>query len=300
MQPLRILLQTTIPTTADDWSIARFSLLHQYLESLIDENGNPLCEVASRDRESDTQGDDPILSTLERSHFDELWLFAVDVGNGITEKDCAGITAFRQRGGGILATRDHMDLGCSICSLVGIGANHFFHTKNPDPDTTRHCIDDPYTTYISYPNYHSGRNGDHQTINRLKPVHELLKNSESPSGYIDFFPAHPHEGAVGVTDQTPNSQVIATGKSLITERTFNLAVALERETDEQGNRLGRAIAQSTFHHFCDYNWNPEMGCPSFVDEPPGNTMREPRAIADIHAYVRNLVLWLAPDSNLIN
>ncbi|KAM3106294.1 hypothetical protein [Phormidesmis sp. 146-33] len=297
MRPLRILLQTTIPTTADDWSIARFSLLHQYLESLTD-NGNPLCEVVSRDRESDSQGDDPILSTLERSPFDQLWLFAVDVGDGITEKDCAGITAFRQRGGGILATRDHMDLGCSICSLAGIGATHFFHSKNPDPDATRHCIDDPYTTYISYPNYHSGRNGDYQAITRLSPVHDLLQNPQSPSGYIDFFPSHPHEGAVGVTAQTPNAQVIATGKSLVTGREFNLAVALEREIDELGHHLGRAIAQSTFHHFCDYNWDAQMGCPSFVDEPPGNTMSEPRAIADIHAYVRNLVLWLAPDSSV--
>jgi hypothetical protein len=31
MDPIKILLQTTIPTTADDWSIARFGLLSQYL-----------------------------------------------------------------------------------------------------------------------------------------------------------------------------------------------------------------------------------------------------------------------------
>jgi hypothetical protein len=30
-KPLRILLQTTIPTIEDDWSIARFSLLQDYL-----------------------------------------------------------------------------------------------------------------------------------------------------------------------------------------------------------------------------------------------------------------------------
>jgi hypothetical protein len=295
-QPIRILLQTTIPTTVEDWSIARFSLLHQSLASLQDESGNLLCEVVSRDRESNARGDDPILSTLEQSDFDELWLFAVDVGNGITDLDCQGITAFRQRGGGILATRDHMDLGCSICSLAGIGDTHFFHSKNPDPDATRHRIDDPYTDYISYPNYHSGRNGDYQTIVRLDPVHDLLKNPQSPSGYIELFPAHPHEGAVGITPKTPHARPIATGKSLVTGREFNLAVALERETDAQGNQLGRAVAESTFHHFCDYNWDSSMSCPSFVDEPPGNTMQtEPRAIADLHAYIRNLALWLAPD-----
>ncbi len=294
-QPLRILLQTTIPTTEDDWSIARFSLVHQYLASLKDESGNPLCAVVSRDRQSDAKGNDPVLSTLDRSDFDELWLFAVDIGDGIGDQDCKGITGFRQRGGGILATRDRMDLGCSLCNLAGIGAAHFFHTKNPDPNPSRNCIDDPYTTNISYPNYHSGRNGDYQNITIQDPVHPLLRAPESPSGHIELFPAHPHEGAVGVPTNAP-ARVIATGKSLVTDRSFNLAVAFEREKDKQGNTLGRAVAESTFHHFCDYNWDISMGCPSFVDEAPGHTMQtEPQAMADLKTYLRNLVLWLAPE-----
>ncbi len=293
-RPIRILLQTTIPTTEDDWSIARFSMLHHYLASLQDEAGNPLCEVIARDRESNSKGDDPVLSTLGDSDFDQLWLFAVDVGNGISAKDCQGITAFRKRGGGIMATRDHMDLGSSLCNLGGVGAVHYFHTKNPDPDPDRNRIDDPYTTYISYPNYHSGRNGDYQEITVLEPLHPLLINPNSPTGRIQRFPAHPHEGAVGVPPNVQNARVIATGTSKTTGRSFNLAVALEREVDEHGNHLGRAVAESTFHHFCDYNWNASAGCPSFVGEPPGNTMQtEPKALEDIHAYVKNLVLWLA-------
>lgn len=293
-QPLRILLQTTIAPTIDDWSIARFSLLYQYLASLKDELGNPLCEVVSRDRQSDANGNDPILSTIDRSDFDELWLFAVDTGDGIGDRDCQGITKFRQRGGGILTTRDHMDLGSSLCNLAGIGSAHFFHTKNPDPDSSRHCIDDPYTTAISYPNYHSGRNGDCQRISVLEPLHPLLSNPHAPARQIEFLPAHPHEGAVGVPVDS-NARVIAIGKSLVTARPFNLMVAFDRERDEQGNLLGRAVAESTFHHFCDYNWDVTMGCPSFVTEPAGNTMQtEPKAIADLQLYLRNLVLWLAP------
>jgi hypothetical protein len=292
--PLRILLQTTIPTTEDDWSIARFSLVYQYLTCLKDEWGHSLYDVVARDRQSDTNGHDPILSTLENSDFDELWLFAVDTGDGISDQDCQGITGFRQRGGGILTTRDHMDLGCSLCNLAGIGSAHFFHTKNPDPDPSRNCIDDPYTSSISYPNYHSGRNGDYQQITVQDPLHPLLFNPGASSGHIELFPSHPHEGAVGVPAHVP-ARVIATGKSLVTNRSFNLAVAFEREQDEHGNTLGRAVAESTFHHFCDYNWDVSMGCPSFVDEAPGNTMQtEPRAIADLKTYLRNLALWLAP------
>jgi hypothetical protein len=65
--PIRILLQTTIPTTEDDWHIKRFSLLHEHLASLKDEAGNPLCEVTARDREVNGGGDDPVLSALDKS-----------------------------------------------------------------------------------------------------------------------------------------------------------------------------------------------------------------------------------------
>src|SRR5206468_3925447 len=109
-QPIRILLQTTIPESKDDWHIGRFALLRDHLASLKDDAGNPLCQVTARNRESDAGGDDPVLSTLDRSDFDELWLFAVDSGDGLTAADCQGITRFRQRGGGILTTRDHQDL----------------------------------------------------------------------------------------------------------------------------------------------------------------------------------------------
>lgn len=293
--PIRILLQTTIPTTEDDWNIARFSLLHQYLAALEDETGKPLCEVVARDRVANADGDDPILSTLDESDFDELWLFAVDVGDGISEADCKGISDFRRRGGGMMVTRDHMDLGCSVCSLAGVGDAHYFHTKNLDPDSSRHQIDDPYTSYILWPNYHSGRNGDYQAIAPIAPIHPLLQNPSSPTGVIQFFPAHPHEGAVGAPANNPQARVIATGTSKVTGRSFNLAVAFEHELDEQGNQLGRAVAESTFHHFCDYNWDATVGCPSFVDEPPGNTMQtEPQALLDLKAYIKNLALWLAP------
>lgn len=294
-KPIRILLQTTIPTQEDDWSIWRFSLLRDYLASLKDDVGNPLFEVTARDREEDANGNDPVLSTLNRSDFDELWLFALDVGEGLSEQDSAGIITFRQQGGGILTTRDHQDMGSCMCSLGDIGEVHFFNTKNPDPDESRWRIDDPHTTYISWPNYHSGRNGDYQKITPVEPIHELLKNPNSPSGLIEYFPTHPHEGAIGVPTTAKDTRVIALGKSIVTSRSFNLAVVLEQRQDEDGNQLGRAVATSSFHHFVDYNWDIEKGCPSFVDELPGDGIAQnPRALEDIQAYVRNVALWLAP------
>jgi hypothetical protein len=290
---IKILLQTTIPALDDAWSVHRYSLLRDYLSSLGDARGEQLFTVTTRDREPDARGHDPVLSGLAESDFDEIWLFAADDGDGLSERDCAGISAFRRRGGGILATRDHQDAGASICSLGGVGAAHYFHTRNQDPDPERRCVDDTQTTTISWPNYHSGRNGDYQKIIPVEPVHNLLYLPGSDGEQIEFFPAHPHEGAVGAPAGQRDARVIAVGSSKLTNRPFNLIVAFEGGEDREGNRPGRALAHSSFHHFADYNWNPDAGCPSFVAEAPGDGMKQnPCALGNIRAYVRNAALWL--------
>ena len=293
-KPIRILLQTTIRDTADDWNIGRFSLLNEHLSSLKDDQGNALFEVTARNREESVAGDDRILSSLDQSDFDELWLFAVDTGNGLSVSDCQGITRFRQRGGGILATRDHQDLGSSLCTLGGVGAAHFFHSKQQEPDPKRHERDDQDNRDITWPNYHSGANGNYQSIVAVEPVHEIMRSQTNVSGVIEYFPAHPHEGVVGVPTGETSARVVATGKSLTSTNSFNLIVAFERSDDRHGNTLGRAIAESSFHHLVDYNWDTSKGCPSFLTEPPGHQIEnDPAKLNDIKTYVRNVAIWLA-------
>ena len=289
---IRILLQTTTPGGPDDWSIDSLTLLREHLASLRD--GDTRFAVTARNRESGADGDDPVLASLDRSRFDELWLFALDGGDGMSAGDCRGIDRFRRRGGGILATRDHQDMGSSLCNLGGIGAAHYFHSRNPEPEPDRQVADDVGTPSISWPNYHSGRNGDFQKIIPLAPEHELLRNA-GPAGSIELFPAHPHEGAVGPPPADHSARVVAQGTSLTTGRRFNLIVAFDRSPRPDGKLLGRGVAESSFHHFADYNWDTGRGAPSFVTESPGRGMQtEPRALADIKRYVRNLAVWLAP------
>ena len=289
--PVKILLQTTIPAVEDDWNINRFSLLREHLSSIKDEQGNARYQVTARNREVDSAGNDPLLSRLDETDFDELWLFAVDTGNGLSKPDCEGITRFNKRGGGILSTRDHQDLGSSLCTLGGIGRAHFFHSRNQDPDSSRHARDDQETQSISWPNYHSGANGNYQRVTAVEPVHELLRNG---SRVIEYFPAHPHEGSVGVPGDAANARVVATGVSQATGQRFNLVVALEEQTDEQGRRSGRAVADASFHHFADYNWDTSLGCPSFLLEPPGDEIkRDPSRLDDVKVYATNLARWLS-------
>ena len=62
-----------------------------------------------------------------------------------------------------------------------------------------------------------------------------------------------------------------------------------------GAYLLRAIAESSFHHLVDYNWDTSRGCPSFLAEPPGEQIRrDPARLADIKTYVSNVAQWLLP------
>jgi len=283
---IKLLLQTTISPATDDWSIDRFSLLAELFRQERDGSGRPLFDVTTRDRDP-LGAPDTLLSKLDRSDYDQLWLFAVDVGNGLSAEDCSGIDAFRAGGGGVLVARDHMDLGCSVCNLAGIGAANHFHTRNVD-STAPAVRDDPFTTAISWPNFHSGANGDYQRIEPVGPIHAILRDASAPNGLIQFLPSHPHEGAVSAPSGA-QARVVARGRSKVTGAQFNIAVAFEAD-----GKAGRAVAQSTFHHFCDYNWDPRVGAPRFVDEPPGDgILRDSEARAASHRYARNVSRWLA-------
>jgi hypothetical protein len=285
---IRVLLQTTITPIEDDWNIGRFSLLRECIAGLTATDADVRFEVDARDRIA-TGAPDPVLSDLDRSDYDQLWLFAVDTGDGLDPKDCAGISRFRKKGRGMLVTRDHMDLGSSVCGLAAVGAAHYFHSRNVDPDPERHRIDDRETPAILWPNYRSGANGDWQQIEVAAPAHPVLLDPSVPGGLIRYLPAHPHEGGIGAPAADPTARVIARGRSQSTGADFNIAVAFEAS-----NAGGPAIAQSTFHHFADYNWDTAKGCPSFVTEPAGNGLAQfPEALRSTRRYVRNVALWLS-------
>ncbi len=289
---IKILLQSTIPYEVNNWHIGRFSMLRDHLASIRSGDGGRLFDLTARDREPATDGIDPMLASVDDLGFDEIWLMAADFGNGLTEAECEAVSRFRRSGGGILSTRDHQDLGASICSIHGIGQANFFHSTNPEPDEARRVRDDRDTEMIDFPNYHSGRNGDPQRIAARDPLHPLLRRPDGTA--IEYFPAHPHEGAVGVPTGDTTSRVVACGTSKITGTSFDLVVAFER-SEHEGGVNGRAAAHSSFHHFADYNWAPAMGCPDFVSETPGNGFEsDPEKLNDIKTYATNLALWLAP------
>ena len=142
--------------------------------------------------------------------------------------------------------------------------------------------------HVTLDGYFSGANGDFQEIEIVGPAHPVLTNPASPTGQIRYLPSHPHEGGVGAPEDE-DARVILRGKSQATGQPFKISVAFE-----PGQNRGPAIAESTFHHFADYNWDPPSGCPSFVTEAPGDGLkRHPEAMADTHRYVLNIAAWLS-------
>ena len=290
MRPLRILVQCSIPFAEDDWHVGRFSSLVETLRGLRQADGSPLAEVTARNRQVDASGRDPVLTGMDRRDWDELWLLAGDGGEACTDVECAAIDGFQRAGGGVLTARDHQNMGLWLRKLPGIGAANFFHAEAfREPDQSRWCRDDEDTRTIDFPNYHSGSNGDAQPVTPVEPLHPLLMRPGG--GRIEWLPSHPHEGAVVPPPGDPRARSVASGRSTVTGRPFNLSIAFERSSEF----AGRGVAESSFHHFADYNWNPAAGAPSFVTEKPGSGLREnPTALEHTRWYVENLVRWLAP------
>ncbi|HZZ66048.1 MAG TPA: hypothetical protein VFE17_11150 [Candidatus Baltobacteraceae bacterium] len=270
----KILIQTTTTYNDDDWNVGHFALLGDFLR----DNGH---QVIMRDRQPATDGNDRVLSNLNTSDFDQLWLIATDTGNGLGPADVRGILLFRDRGGGVLTARDHQDYGVSLLNLGSIGFVNKFARYNRERERGRQ--------------YSSGTSGDFQRIIPLEPVHEVLRTEKSPSGVIEYFPAHPHEGVLSVPGDMPYARVIAASISPVSGQSINLAVAIENEPTNNGHRNGRAIALSSFHHLADMNWDAATTGPRRVSEHRGTQLLEEPAKLDVYKdYIRNVARWLSP------
>ncbi len=227
-RPSRILLQTTIPQVEDDWHIGRFSLLRDYLSGLRGEQGAPLFEVVARNREQ-PNGPDPVLSSLDSSDFDELWLFAVDTGNGLDPADCAAIGRFRKRGGGLMITRDHMDLGSSVLLARWRRRGALFSHEAPRSGRKPAAAStmSRRADAILWPNYHSGANGDFQDIRHRRAAPSRAVTAERVGRDPPFRRSSTMKARwarprmIRPRGSSPPAKATSTG------RTFNLAVAFE-------------------------------------------------------------------------
>ncbi|HEY9180415.1 MAG TPA: hypothetical protein VIO32_06825 [Candidatus Baltobacteraceae bacterium] len=256
-----ILVQTTLRDGEGEWQIERFSSI----VSLLRNDGH---DVVARNRTPQSDGSDPLLSTLDASDFNELWLFAADRGDGLAPADVRGILRFRERGGGVFASRDSENVGLSLLNLGSVGrVNHFRSYNRPrgsgdySPAPDRVAAGDEYERIVP-----------------LEPVHELLRTQKSASGVIEYFPAVQHETAISVPPYAPFARVIAVSGAPHGDAA-NVAIAIDDEFCDDGRRCGRAVATSCLHHFADGQWNSSRS----------NAFSE-----NVEEFARNVARWLAP------
>jgi hypothetical protein len=256
----RILVQTTLREGEGEWQIERFSSLVNLLRS----EGHT---VTARNRQPNADASDPVLSSLDISEFDELWLFAADRGNGLAPDDVRGILRFRERGGGIFAARDRENIGVSLLNLGSVGIVNHFRTYN-----RRLRRRAPRVTFHSIP-----VESDYQRIIPLEPVHELLRSQRLPNGVIEYFPGPVHESALSVPPYAPFARVIAVTANGHTGRAANVAVAIDEERCNDGRRCGRAVATACLHQFANGRWNRH-------GDEPSESFKD---------FARNIARWLA-------
>ena len=171
----RILLQTTIVDTPDDWNVGRFSLLAEELRRA----GH---DVTARNRDGGEV--DPTLSRSTRSTTTSSGCSPSTPAADSRPTTRPGSCGSGQRGGGVVTARDHHDLGSCLRSLGSIGRVNHFHTENPEPNARRDDQDNPG---ISWPNYHSGANGDYQRGLRRRTgaraaAHRRRRRADTSSG----------------------------------------------------------------------------------------------------------------------
>ena len=290
--PVKILLQPTIPYAEDDWHIGRFSLLTEHLKSLKDENGDALYEVTARNLEQDTNGNDKVLNKLDESDFDQLWLFALDTDGILSKEDCRGdheISSKRQRN-----FHDARSSRYGNFALHGRrnrrGALFSLETKRSRTMSATNATIRRRKTLISriiIPVQTA-------IIKKLSPSNPFTNFLKDRTARQSNFSPRIRTKAESVNRKmtirrvlSPKAKVGCFGKD------FNLIVAFERSEDKHGNKFGRGIAESSFHHLVDYNWDTK-GCPTFLEEPPGDDVKNnPEKLEDIKTYISNLARWLA-------
>lgn len=282
-----LLLQATIERNSDDWDTSRFSRLREFLSRLQDTDGRPAFLVTARNRDQCGKPD-RLLSNLDESSIDQLWLFASDTGDGLTAADCAGIGRFRRLGRGLMVTCGHMARGCSVSQIDGTGAAYHFHGHSPEHSGDRRRPANLDSPGASRPNGHVGENGDLSRVRAVGHIHPVMRDRHSPTGVIRYLSTHPHEGVVGAPPGDASARVIMARQNLAIGTDRDIAVAFERSA-----RGGRAIAQSSFHPFTDRNGGTASNRPPSDDDSlEAAVLRLQEVDRSTMQYVANIAFWL--------
>lgn len=280
----RALLQSTIATDANDWCIARFSLVADQIRqagTAID----PSFTLTAQDYPAPGAAREQLHSDLAAGAYGQVWLMCPDLDNGPEPAFFAALEAAVAAGTQLVIARDHTDLGTSLLALGGclesVTQTQTFKRTWPDLPCDSEYVN-PGCPAIDTPCVVTGQNGGVQ-ICRKRAEHPLLGFDTLIPGHL-VLPAHPHEGVIRIT--TASQQVLLSSYSITSGREQITAIL-----DEAPGR-GPVLHHSTFHHFADYNLEVKRGAPDFVIDPPSAQIdQSPELLADWRTYVAAVVAY---------
>lgn len=265
-------------------------------------------EITTAHRLTDPSADHQnidLAQALSLDNFDELWIYSIQSSPVLTMAELADAQKFmNERGGGVLITGDHADLGAAFKNLPRAGKMRLLPAPNAAPPewntTLRPGADavydaddqsDQFPQQIELTWYWAGTS--------WKRPHPLLC---TPLGPITIFPDHQHEGeAIAPPADSErewpggvSAEVIARGSIIDPSGQVGRRIGLLSVYDGHQVSVGRIVADSTWHHHFDINVRGIPGDPAhsgFVK--PGTDQWLPGA-TKIEHYFLNSAIWLAP------
>ncbi len=260
-------------------------------------------------RSSDPSADHDNLDlaqALALDDFDELWIYSIASTPQLAPAELAAARTFMDdRDGGVLITGDHADLGAAFGNLPRAGKMRML----PAP---------PAATGVWNTSLRSGADASFdfadQSDSTPQPLElvwrwaGLLRKAPHPVlcsqlGPIDVFPDHQHEGEALAPAPAPVSEWPAGARAEIIAR----ATIIDPSSNTVGRRfgvlsaydghtakVGRIVADSTWHHHFDINLRGVPGQPDrtgFVTPGTGDWIPTARKI---EAFFVNAGVWLAP------
>lgn len=254
------------------------------------------------------------------NRFDEIWFFGFNLSPDLSQEELTLLDRFMdERQGGVLATGDHFNRGKSIAGqLKRAGKMRQYPAPGSEPKgwnitlVERSGESNPFDATDQYDDL------GQKVRCTLFPVPTPLGITRSfrphpvmcgPYGPIDVFPDHQHEGEALAPQIDPNDAewptvnghqelpvVIARGKITNPDADkFGQEIGLVSAYDGHQVNVGRILADSSWHHWFDFNL---LGLPGrnlpdplsgFDATPEGRTV-----LKNLDAYFLNCATWLAP------
>jgi hypothetical protein len=266
-------------------------------------------------------------SSVTLNDFDQVWLFGISSGAGLSNIERPIVESFMNNGGGLFATGDHGSLGSALCGNIARvkdmrhwsdfpsssnTTNEVSMTGKRRNDTNRPGSGDATSLYFDNQSDNIPQSISVRTFAGGLP-HPLLSISKKrrASGKIDVMPDHPHEGeckqetTFTVNGVAVSSQIIATsfvlggsttnggnnGKAATDAHSFpSIAV-----WDGRPANAGRIVVDSTWHHFVNINLNGEGSQGSGFSPNDLAGLQSGLNNSDYHAirqYFMNIATWM--------